>query len=141
MGLIIDTCIFIEIERNPRTIDFNLWDTYGDAYISSITVSELLIGVHRANTKARHLKRSAFVEAILNKLTVLEFTKEAARIHAEIFAHLADKGKLIGAHDLIIAATAIANDCALLTTNHHEFNRVPGLKLLNQQATSVIGHL
>ncbi len=51
-------------------------------------------------------------------------------IHAEVYASLANNGKIIGAHDLIIAATAIAHDHALLTTNQEEFNRVPGLKVV-----------
>lgn len=131
MGLIIDTCIFIEAERHSKLIDFNKWSEFGDTYISAMTVSELLMGVHRANSKARHIKRSAFVEAIIGKIPILDFTKDTARIHAELFAYLAEEGKLIGSHDLIIAATAMVNDCALLTKNHDEFNRIPGLKIAN----------
>lgn len=131
MGLIIDTCIFIEAERNKTTnaIDFTPWAHHGAIYISAITASELLIGVHRADTKARHIKRTAFVETILKHIPVLDFTTEVARIHAEIYAHLAKAGHMIGAHDLIIAATALAYDCALLTRNHKEFSRIHGLKV------------
>lgn len=130
MGLMIDTCIFIEAERHPGAINFDHWESYENAYMSTITVSELLMGVHHADTKARRLRRSAFVEAIISKIPALDFTVEAARIHAELYAHLAKKGRLIGAHDLIIAATALSHDCALLTKNHDEFSRVPGLKIL-----------
>src|SRR5438105_2019784 len=131
MGLIIDTCIFIEAKRYPKSIDFNRWTDYEDAYISTITVSELLMGVHHAENKARRLRRSAFVEMIISKIPALEFTVEAARMHAELYVHLTKKGRIIGAHDLIIAATAISYDCAVLTKNHDEFSRVPGLKVLN----------
>ena len=37
---------------------------------------------------------------------MLDFTLACARVHAEICADLAKKGQLIGAHDLLIAATA-----------------------------------
>jgi predicted nucleic acid-binding protein len=37
---------------------------------------------------------------------------------------------MIGAHDLIIAATALSHGCAVLTTNAAEFARVPGLEVL-----------
>jgi predicted nucleic acid-binding protein len=43
---------------------------------------------------------------------------------------LAERGKLIGAHDLIIAATAITHDLSLLTSNSDECSRVPGLKVI-----------
>ena len=132
MGLIIDTCIFIEVERNKnkQSIHFEQWSEYGDAFISAVTVTELLIGVHSADTKARQIRRSAFVEAIIGQIAILDFTAETARIHAQIYTDLAKKGKLVGAHDLIIAATALAHGHALLTSNHKEFSRIPGLRVL-----------
>lgn len=133
MGLILDTCVLIHCEKKGELLNFDLWASYEEVYISVITVSELLMGVHRADTKARKLKRSAFVEAIINEIPIINFTTEIARIHAEIYAILARQGKLIGAHDLIIAATALAHGHALLTTNQHEFNRIPGLKVLSTQ--------
>jgi tRNA(fMet)-specific endonuclease VapC len=61
---------------------------------------------------------------------VLEFTVAAARVHAEIHAELAKKGQMIGAHDLIIAATACCHDLSMLTDNVQEFSRVPGLRVI-----------
>lgn len=130
MGLILDTCVLIRAEKKNNPIDFSQWESYEEVYITSITVSELLIGVHRADTEARRLKRAAFVEAIIKTIPVLDFTFEVARIHAEIYASLAECGQLIGAHDLIIGATALAEGHALLTTNSQEFIRIPGLKVL-----------
>jgi predicted nucleic acid-binding protein len=37
---------------------------------------------------------------------------------------------MIGAHDLIIAATARCHDLSLLTDNVEEFSRVPGLRVI-----------
>jgi tRNA(fMet)-specific endonuclease VapC len=67
VGLILDTCILIRAERG-YSLDFSPWVHYGDAFISAITVSELLVGVHRADSDARRIRRSAFVEAILARL-------------------------------------------------------------------------
>jgi hypothetical protein len=53
---------------------------------------------------------------------VLDFTVAAARVHAEIYADLAKKGQMIGAHDLIIAATARCHDLSVLTDNVQEFS-------------------
>ncbi|MEA3347999.1 MAG: type II toxin-antitoxin system VapC family toxin [Pseudomonadota bacterium] len=131
MGLILDTNVFIHAERSGSPIDFSIWEEYGDVYISVITVSELLVGVHYANSDARETRRSAFVESILAKLPVLGFYVEEARVHARLFATLSKKGQLIGAHDLLIAATAIVHNCALLTANLKEFERVPGLETIS----------
>ena len=131
MGLMLDTNVFIYSERSGNPIDFSKWEKYGDVYISSITVSELLVGVYYANSDARKIRRSAFVEAVLAKMPVLSFKSEEARVHAGLFATLAKQGKLIGAHDLIIAATAIVHNCAVLTENIKEFEKVPGLETIS----------
>ena len=69
MGLMIDTNVLIRAERTAIAVDkrpdFSLWTRYGAGYISAITVSELLIGVHRADNDARRAKRTAFAEAVL----------------------------------------------------------------------------
>lgn len=96
-----------------------------------ITTSELLVGVHYAKNDTQKTRRSAFVESILAKIPVLNFETKEARIHAGLFAILAKQGKMIGAHDLIIAATAIVHNCAVLTENTSEFKRVPGLETLS----------
>ncbi len=131
MGLMLDTNVFIYSERSGKSIDFSKWDKYGDVYLSSITVSELLVGVHYANSDARKTRRSAFVESVLAKMPVLSFNTEEARVHAGLFAILAKQGQMIGAHDLIIAATAIVHNCAVLTENIKEFERVPGLETIS----------
>ncbi|MCD6273819.1 MAG: type II toxin-antitoxin system VapC family toxin [Deltaproteobacteria bacterium] len=131
MGLILDTNVFIYSERSGNPIDFSKWEKYGDVYISSITVSELLVGVHYANSDAKKARRSAFVESVLAKISVLSFNTQEARLHAGLFATLAKQGQRIGAHDLIIASTAIVHNCAVLTENIKEFERVPGLETIS----------
>ena len=129
MGLIIDTCIFIRAEKLDLSSDLSIWNTEEEICMSVITVSELLIGVHSANTEARRLKRSAFVESIISVVPILHFDANIARTHAEIYAYLSKKGQMIGAHDLIICATALAHGHAILTSNESEFKRVPGLNI------------
>jgi predicted nucleic acid-binding protein len=96
-------------------------------YVSVVTASELLHGVHRADDPARRAQRSAFVEAILSQIPVLAIDLPAARAHAELWAGLAVAGTPVGAHDLWIAATAVSRGLALVTLNRREFDRIPGL--------------
>jgi tRNA(fMet)-specific endonuclease VapC len=130
MGLMVDTNIFIAFEKSAKPIDLSRWDVSEKVFISVITVSELLLGVHRANTDDRRRNRSAFVEAIIAGVGVVDFTLDSSRIHAEIYADLTKKGQMIGAHDLIIAATARHHNLSLLTDNVKEFSRVPGLRVI-----------
>ncbi|KIE06049.1 putative ribonuclease VapC, partial [Candidatus Jidaibacter acanthamoeba] len=112
----------------------------GEVYISAITASELLIGVHRADSIARKNRRAAFVEYILSNISSLPFTLEIARIHAEIYAGLQSKGEIIGAHDIIIGATAMAYSYPIITMNTREFDRIAGLKvLIPQEKNSISG--
>ena len=130
MGLILDTSVFVQGERGAGGVDFDRWGDRGEAFLSAVSVSELLVGVHRADTEARRTRRLAYVEGILARVPVLDFDTDAARVHATVFATLSARGQLIGAHDLIIAATALSHGCAVLTVNVQEFRRVPGLEVL-----------
>lgn len=51
----------------------------------------------------------------------------AAERYGEIRARLQRAGRLIGANDLLIAATPLANDLTLITHNIDEFKRVEDL--------------
>lgn len=130
MGMMVDTNVFIRFEKSSKAIDLSPWEPSESVFISVLTVSELLIGVHRADTEERRQRRSAFVEALLSGIGVLDFTIDCARMHAEIYAELAKKGQLIGAHDLIIAATARSHDLSIFTENVDEFSRVPNLRVI-----------
>lgn len=90
-----------------------------------------MVGVYRANTEERKMKRSAFVEHIISSITSLPFQEEEARIYAQILALLYNKNISLGAHDLMIGATAIANGYAVLTANENDFTRITGLEVIS----------
>lgn len=130
MDVLIDASILIEHER--RRLDLGRWVVSGDDrsfFISVITASELLHGVHRAMDPAVRARRSAWVEAILERFPMLPIDVSAARVHAATWAGLAERGELIGAHDLWLAASCIAHGLAIATANVREFARVPGLEV------------
>ena len=94
--------------------------------ISVVTVAELLHGVERADNDARRLRRQAFVEKVIELLPIFPFDVSAARIYARIWASLVQRGFTVGAHDLIIAATAISLDYIVITSNRRDFERIEG---------------
>jgi tRNA(fMet)-specific endonuclease VapC len=133
VALLIDTDLLIDLERgagNPE-VEEHLGDE--DRAISVITVSELLHGVLRA-TGARRTQRRAFVEYLLAGLQPIPITEPVARVHADIWADLANRGEPIGAHDLWIAATALAHGLGVATRNASDFERVTGLRVVTAAA-------
>jgi tRNA(fMet)-specific endonuclease VapC len=60
MGLMVDTNVFINFEKSGKSIDFSAWDNSQKVYISVIVASELLMGVHRADTEERRQRRYGF---------------------------------------------------------------------------------
>lgn len=128
MALIVDSSVFVALERRRLRLEgLPLEDPDEPIAVAAITASELLVGVHRADTPERRLRREAFVEAVLELVPVLPLDLRVARTHALLWAQLRRTGQVIGVHDLLIAATAIAHGRALLTENLRDFERVPGL--------------
>lgn len=128
MGLVIDTDVWVLAEKSASTLDLARWAQYGGAYMSAITASELLVGVERANTAQRRAQRGAFVESLLSSVPVLEFSMPVVRTHARMVASLS-KNVSAGAHDALIAATALHHGYALLTRNVADFKIFVGLKV------------
>ena len=130
MGVIFDSSEIISLERNRAQVQVLVSGREGEPFgISVVTVAELLHGVERADTEARRLKRQSFVEKVLESFPIFPFDTTVARIYARIWASLAKKGLTIGAHDLIIAATAISLDYSVITANRRDFEKIEGLKL------------
>jgi len=134
VGQLIDTSIFIGIERRgmtPRDVAL-VGAAEETAALPAITASEPLIGVHRADSEDRRVRREVFVEGVLEAFQIMPFDLRVARVHARLWAGLLwagllSRGQMIGESDLLIAATALAHSCAVLTENVRDFGRVPEL--------------
>ena len=129
MGVLIDASILIAHERGRLDIQSRVAERDDEFFLSVVTASELLHGVHRAVEPSVRARRSAFVEAVLASFPLLEIEISIARAHARLWADLAKTGRMIGAHDLWIASSCLARGLRLATANESEFARVPGLDL------------
>ncbi len=90
------------------------------SYLSTVTTFELFMRINNLEP----------VEALISEFQLLNFDEKSARKASEIALELKQKGTPIEAADLFIAATAIANNCALATLNVRDFSRIKGLKLV-----------
>jgi tRNA(fMet)-specific endonuclease VapC len=138
VGTVLDTTVFVEFERATRgapadlamqAVSSRLEERLGandEVAIAAITASELLHGVHRA-TDGYRARREAFVEAVLAAFPALPFDLLVARVHARLWADLASSGTDVGAHDRIVAATAISAGWRVGSANTRHFERIAGL--------------
>lgn len=110
-------------ERGRRRLEASIADG-DDVAIAAITAAELLVGVELADGRHR-TRRASFVEDVLETLTVEDYTLSTARTHAHLLAFARSSGTPRGAHDLIIAATALASDRVLLTADARGFAGLP----------------
>lgn len=132
MGLILDTSVLIADERGKFDMaGFLQAFPSPQMLITAITASELLHGVERAQDPARRARRQHEAEQVFASFLVQPFDLPRARIHARIWAELEMRGQRIGAHDLQIAAAALAGGHDLATLNVNEFQRVPGLNVID----------
>ena len=130
MGVILDTAVIIAAERGTFDMPGYLAALDDEPVaLAAISASELLHGVERARDPAIRQRRGEFVEGILANVPVIPFGLAEARTHARIWAALAAAGTPIGAHDLQVAATALAAGGAVATLNEAEFRRVSGIRL------------
>jgi tRNA(fMet)-specific endonuclease VapC len=130
MGIIFDTSVLIAIERGLTHLDKVINAREKEAFgISVITVSELLHGVHRADSEKRRLRREAYVEKVIELFPIYPFDLGAARIYARVWAYLAKKGVSIGSHDLMIASTCISLGFSVLTSDIRDYGKIEGLTI------------
>ena len=134
MGTLIDTSVLIAMERGELELEARL-ESDPDAEdeelaIAAISASELLHGVHRLKAGVRRARVETLVEALLSRLPVIPFDLACARAHAIMSADLRARGQAIGAHDLLIAATAVAADYRVATRDRRSFPKIRDLDVV-----------
>lgn len=97
--------------------------------LAAITLAELWHGFERSSG-AHKVKCRNYIEYALDTFSVIPYTGLTAQIHAHIWASLVNRGKMIGYHDLIVAATAFERGSAVATFNIRHFSVVKGLKVI-----------
>lgn len=124
--VLLDTSViidFLRVKDKQPTILFSLANKRIKLYISMITQAELYSGKHIWKVKLAMNE----MEVLLGGLYVLPFdqklTKSAGGLRAEYDIDLLDA---------IIAATAISAKLPLVTLNIKDFQKIKGLKVLEQ---------
>jgi tRNA(fMet)-specific endonuclease VapC len=102
----------------------------GEIALCSIVKAELLYGVVKSAKPEKNLERLSY---FLRGFQSLPFDDNSSEVYAKVRADLERAGTPIGPNDLLIAATAMANQLILVTHNTKEFGRVAGLSFEDWQ--------
>lgn len=135
LGLVLDSSVLIAAERarlsTPEAIK-SIRSSVGEVPIAicALTVAELAHGIYRAASPERSRQRRQFLDELKAQVPIQPVTDATAEIIARIGARQAAQGINLPLADLIIAATAVELGYAVATRNLRDFNRIPGLQVL-----------
>lgn len=68
---------------------------------------------------------------IISRVKILSIGEKEALISGDILADLRKTGRSIGVEDVLIAASALTNQCIIVTANTRHFSRIKALKVEN----------
>lgn len=102
-----------------------------DCVISAITLAELSVGPHVANSQPERAARQAHLQQAEADFEVLAFDAASARAFGTVAASLRASGRkpAARAYDALIASTAIAHELPLFTCNPTDFEGIDRLDL------------
>lgn len=128
MIALLDTDVLIA----SRTAAEGLPDLRGfdDLVVSSVSYSELTMGLHAAAELIVYKQRSARLEALTRTFGPgLPYDDDCVRAYGRLLSVVVDRGGEPKAHrlDRMIAATAIANGFTLVTRNAAHYRLLEGM--------------
>lgn len=133
MGVLIDTCVWVDVERGKVT-PANVETHTGNepVFISPITIAELTFGMEMSKTTAIKNKRIAALN-LLRKKPLLIIDELTGDIFGRIAAQIYKDGKQSKhrIQDIWLASQAIQHDFKLLTSNIKDFKDIQGLKIID----------
>lgn len=131
MGFLIDTCLWIDVERGQLSpADVASFTKEEAVFISPVTLAELKYGVEICTDVSIRQKRMASLRRLMKK-PLLTIDEESAEIFGSLAAELkkTGRGHQFRIQDIWLASQAIQHNCQLLTRNKKDFEDIPGLTL------------
>lgn len=126
MRYMLDTCVLSELVKREPDSHVLRWLAARNAhelFISAMTWGELQRGVSRLPRSKRRSELTRWLEQLKIgfESRILAFDQAVAEAWAQMTAQAETQGKPMAAFDSIIAATARANECKLVTRNVRDF--------------------
>ena len=111
---------------HPKVVAFLRHLTVGEAYLSALTLGELVQGVARA-PEARRAILSRWLSGLKASFSgrILPLDAEVMELWGELTGNAMREGKPLSPLDAMLAATALRHGLILATRNTEEFRHVP----------------
>ena len=135
MKYLLDTCVLSELVKSERDAQVLQWVRTRKSLelcISAMTWGELQRGVTRLPESKRRSELTLWLPQLEAGFEdrIPAFDQNTSRIWAHMTVQAEAQGKTLAAFDSIIAATARAHDCTLVTRNIGDFINA-GIDVLN----------
>ena len=135
MGVILDSSVPIQAERmkmSEPTLLRRVRQLTNDEELglSAVGVTEVVHGIFRADSTARAATRRQFLNDLLTDINVYSYTEAIAWLAGQIDGEQQAIGNTIPFVDLMIGATALHLNYAILTANLRHFRQIPNLVVI-----------
>lgn len=123
----VDTSIIVDVDRGKQDVIevCKQYTRINNAYISTVSVSEILTGAYLRKDYNTSVKKA---EKVLSQFHWIPLNGDVAKLVAELNAYLISKGQPIEYQDIAIGASFLLECCdVLLTENKDHFERLPNL--------------
>lgn len=129
-GYLLDTTTVSDIlRRNPAVLKQMQLVSPTKVYISSVTQYEIEYGFVLSPKSRRRFEPD--LNKLYQEVSCIPLTTEIAIIAANVASILKEKGKPIGLPDVLIAATGLAENLIIVTSNTKHFEKIKGIELVD----------
>ena len=123
---ILDTSVFIAAEQGRSLVAEDLPD---EAAVSVVTLGELEVGVHTADSERTRAQRLATLRALQATYVALPIDEAVAGAFAQLVATTRRAGRRLKIQDAWIAATAMTHSAAIYSQDA-DFDELPGVEVV-----------
>ena len=124
-GNLMDTNVIVRILNGDKTLIAALTEL-GNLCSCSVVLGELLYGAAKSARSAQNKQKA---KSFCSRYPSLPVTDGVSEVYGELKAELQAHGNIMPENDMWIAATALANDMAVVTQDKH-FEHIPNLKVI-----------
>jgi predicted nucleic acid-binding protein len=132
VGFLVDTCVWIDVERGALApADVAVLTASEPVFISPVTLAELRFGADIARDPGVRQRRLVALRRLARR-PLLPIDGTTGDIFGSLAAHISAAGRQhrYRVQDLWLASQAIQHNCRLLTRNPRDFEDIPGLDLV-----------
>lgn len=132
MKYILDTNIISDAKKNDKVISFLENIDLDNAFLSVITIGEIQKGIEKLEQSSRKLILQNWLEQeLISNYKILSIDIETILYWGKLISKLNKQGKNMPILDSLIAATALINNCILVTRNEKDFIHIENLEIIN----------